>query len=151
MKQIFKSRLQLVKEEEIFYSPKINSSESVNKYSEFARSMFNDGSIELREEFFIILLNRANEVIGCSKISEGGYSGTIADGKMIFSTALLHTNANAIILAHNHPSGQLKPSDTDIRLTNKLVQFGEMIDLPILDHLIITAEGYYSFADEGQL
>ena len=145
---VVQSRLSLIKEDSEFYSPKISCSDSVK---EFAKSIFTEGTLNLREEFFIIMLSRSNNVIGFSKISEGGYSGTVADGKMIFSTALLHTNASGIILCHNHPSGQLKPSDADLTLTRKLVQFGSMIDLPILDHLIITEEGCYSFADNGHL
>lgn len=106
--------------------------------------------MEYRESFYLVLLDRANSILGVSKVSEGGISGTVADGKIIFQTALI-TNSSAIILCHNHPSGQLKPSDNDINLTRKMVEFGKMIDLPILDHLIVTANGYYSFADEGKL
>ena len=100
------------------------------------------------EEFYIILLNRANEIIGKSQISKGGLSGTIADGKVIFSKAL-ELNSSAIILAHNHPSGQLKPSEEDKRLTKSYIAFGKYIDLHILDHLIIADDNYYSFADDG--
>jgi DNA repair protein RadC len=81
-------------------------------------------------------------------ISKGGQSGTIADPKIIFKTAL-EQNAAYIILAHNHPSGNLKPSTEDVRLTKKLVEGGKMMDLLVVDHLIITDKGYYSFADEG--
>ncbi len=100
------------------------------------------------EEFYIILLNRANEIIGKSQISKGGLSGTIADGKVIFSKAL-ELNSSAIVLAHNHPSGQLKPSEEDKRLTKSYIAFGKYIDLHILDHLIIADDNYYSFADDG--
>lgn len=100
------------------------------------------------EEFWILLLNRANHVKSKHLISKGGQSGTVADPKIIFKTAL-ENNAAYIILAHNHPSGNLKPSTEDIRLTKKLVEGGKMMDLLVVDHLIITDKGYYSFTDEG--
>ena len=100
------------------------------------------------EEFYVILLNRANEIIGKSQISKGGLSGTIADGKVIFSKAL-ELKSSALILAHNHPSGQLKPSEEDKKLTKSYIAFGKYIDLHILDHLIIADDNYYSFADDG--
>ena len=105
--------------------------------------------LELKhEEFYILLLNRANEIIHTEQVSKGGVSGTVVDGKIIFKIALDHL-ASSIILCHNHPSGQLKPSNADLQLTTKMVEFGKMIDLPVLDHLIFTDNGYLSFADEG--
>lgn len=100
------------------------------------------------EEFFVIYLNRANCILGCEQISKGGVSGTIADGKVIFSHALKR-KSSAMILAHNHPSGQLKPSESDRKLTKNLVEFGKFIDIQILDHLIVANNNYLSFADEG--
>lgn len=102
------------------------------------------------EEFYSIALSRANKVKSIDVISIGGVSGTVADGKIIFKKAL-EKSASAIILCHNHPSGNLQPSKADINLTQKLKEFGHFIDLPVLDHLIITNEAYYSFADEGIL
>jgi DNA repair protein RadC len=102
------------------------------------------------EEFYAVLLNRANEEIRTVQISSGGLSGTVADGKMIFKAAIEHS-AHGFILVHNHPSGQLFPSDSDKSLTQKMVQFGSFIDLPILDHLIFADNGYFSFADQGIL
>lgn len=102
------------------------------------------------EEFWVILLNRANEVMGVKKISSGGMSGTVADGKMIFRTAI-EDGAHGMILIHNHPSGQLKPSENDLQLTRKMLEFGRYIDLPILDHVIFCDHGFYSFADEGKI
>ncbi|MFT5859864.1 MAG: DNA repair protein RadC [Flavobacteriaceae bacterium] len=102
------------------------------------------------EQFYAMYLNRANEIIGIRQISKGGRSGTVADGKVIFEKAL-EMKSSAIIVAHNHPSGQLKPSVADISLTQSLVNFGNMIDMQILDHLIITDNNYFSFADEGIL
>lgn len=102
------------------------------------------------EEFYIVILNRANKVKSIELISKGGVSGTVVDGKIVFKKALEQI-ASAIILCHNHPSGNLKPSQSDIDLTKRMKSFGAMIDLPVLDHLIITDLGYYSFADEGLL
>ena len=100
------------------------------------------------EEFWILLLNRANMIIGKYEISKGGVSGTVADSKIIFKLAIEHL-ASAIILCHNHPSGNLKPSDTDIKTTEKLKKAGLIMDIPILDHIIIADSGYCSLADEG--
>jgi DNA repair protein RadC len=103
------------------------------------------------EKFYIVTLNRANKVTGVNLISIGGMASTTADGKIIFRNALLN-NAAGIILAHNHPSGQLIPSTQDERLTEKLVSFGALIDCPVLDHLILVPEGgFYSFADAGKI
>jgi DNA repair protein RadC len=102
------------------------------------------------EEFWIVLLNRANVVMRLEKVSSGGVAGTVADPKMIFKTALEHL-ASSIILVHNHPSGNRQPSGADIGLTKKLKEAGGFLDLPVLDHLIYTDLGYYSFADEGLL
>lgn len=100
------------------------------------------------EEFWVLLLNQATYVIGKQLISKGGLAGTVADPKIIFKTAIEH-NAAYIILAHNHPSGRLKPSQQDISLTKKLVESGKLLDLYVLDHLIVTDKLFYSFRDEG--
>lgn len=100
------------------------------------------------EEFWILILNQANYVIGTQLISKGGMAGTVADPKIIFKTALEH-NAAYVILAHNHPSGNLKPSQQDTSITKKLVEAGKMLDLYVLDHLIVTNKLFYSFADHG--
>jgi len=102
------------------------------------------------EEFWMLLLNRANKVVSKHLISKGGQAGTVADPKIIFQTALEH-HAASLIFAHNHPSGSLKPSQSDIDLTKKLIAAGKLLDIAILDHLIITDYGFYSFADEGML
>lgn len=129
---------------EIIERKKINGSRDV---FEFFHGFISDSSYE---EFWILLLNRANKIIKPINISQGGLTGTIADPKKIFKLAL-DAHASSIILCHNHPSGNLKPSDADDKLTKKLKHAGEFLDLPILDHLIIGDEKYYSFADEGQL
>ncbi len=102
------------------------------------------------EEFWIILLNRANKVISTQKISQGGIAGTVIDSRLIMKAALEQL-ASSIILCHNHPSGNKLPSQQDRTITNKLKEAGKLMDLPVLDHLIITESGYYSFADEGLL
>lgn len=113
--------------------------------------LFDNNTIELKEEFFLLLLNRANYVLGWFKLSSGGTSSTVVDVKIIFILAL-RTNASSIILSHNHPSKNLKPSETDISLTNKIKEAGKLLDISVLDHLIITADGrYFTFADEGLL
>ena len=104
--------------------------------------------IEYVEEFCILLLNRASMVIAWAKISQGGIAGTYVDRKCIFQIALA-ANASSIILSHNHPSGNKQPSQSDITETKALVAFGKVLDIEILDHLIMTTEGYYSFLDEG--
>lgn len=102
------------------------------------------------EQFCILLLNRANHLIRTIIISDGGISGTVADPKKIFKLAL-ENNASSIILGHNHPSGQVNPSEADIALTRKLCHAGTLLDLPVLDHIIVGEENYYSFKDEGKL
>ncbi|MEO5603646.1 MAG: DNA repair protein RadC [Cyclobacteriaceae bacterium] len=102
------------------------------------------------EEFWILLLNRANRVIKKHQISQGGVSGTVADPKIIFKVALGEL-ASGIILAHNHPSGNLTASQADIELTKKLKEAGKLLEIQVLDHVIIAGQKYYSFADEGIL
>lgn len=127
--------------------PKITTSKEV--YDHLIK-FWNEEAIEYVEEFKIILLNRAHRILGICDVSRGGISGTIVDPKVIFSCAL-KANASYIILAHNHPSGNLNPSEADKQLTEKLKMAGKFLDLYILDHLIITNENYYSFADDGLL
>ncbi len=100
------------------------------------------------EEFWIINLTRSNQVINIRQISKGGVTGTVVDAKIVFKTAI-DNNAVAVIISHNHPSGNNKPSNEDIKLTSKLREAGKVLDIPILDHVIYTNNGYYSFADEG--
>lgn len=114
------------------------------------RSIWNMDTIELKEEFCILLLSRVNKVKGYYKVSEGGVSGTVVDPKIVFSVAL-KCSACAIILAHNHPSGNTTPSVQDLDLTKKLVAGGKLLEISVLDHLILTTEEYYSFADEGAM
>lgn len=102
------------------------------------------------EEFRIIALNRSNKVIGVELISIGGTTGTVADGKIIFKR-LLELRATACILSHNHPSGALYPSPQDMAITKKICEFSKLIDISILDHIICTDSGFYSFAENGEM
>lgn len=100
------------------------------------------------EEFWVMYLDRRNAVIKKMNVSKGGVTGTVADSKIIFKEAI-QLLASAVILLHNHPSGNLKPSDADIQLTKKMVEIGKIMETPVLDHLIITDKGYFSFSDQG--
>lgn len=149
------SELFNVAEVEITYNPKFKVSErpqinSSKQAYQILIQQWDKGKIELIEEFKILLLNRRNRVLGIVHISSGGFSGTIADPKVIFSAAL-KACASGIILCHSHPSGELDPSREDIALTNKLSNGGALLDLKILDHLVISKDSFYSFTDEGLL
>jgi DNA repair protein RadC len=102
------------------------------------------------EEFWLLLMDRGCRLLDRVRVSQGGMHGTVADPKMIFKTALDH-RASCLVLAHNHPSGQLRPSEEDVRLTKKLVEGGRLLDIAVQDHLIVALTGYYSFADNGTL
>jgi DNA repair protein RadC len=102
------------------------------------------------EEFWILLIGPNGKLLGKEAISKGGLNLTVADPKVIFSMALRYS-ALSIMLAHNHPSGSLKPSQQDISLTKKIAAAGALLDIKVLDHLIITDSGYFSFADEGMM
>lgn len=129
-----------------FSIEKVNSSET--SYN-FAKKFYHD-DINIYESCFIILLNRANNVTGYAKISQGGICGTIVDKKLICKYAI-DALASAVILVHNHPSGNLNPSREDENLTKATREALRLFDIHLLDHLIITEEGYYSFADEGKV
>lgn len=121
--------------------------QSSNDAYQIARTFLTDLS---HEEFYVIMLNRANHFIGKQQISKGGITGTVADSRLIFKSAI-ESMATGIILCHNHPSGNLKPSNEDVRLTKRLIESGKLLEIPVLDHLIITDDGYYSFSDDGNL
>ena len=106
--------------------------------------------IDYCESFHLIMLNRSNRLLGVSKISVGSVGGTVADPKKIFQTAL-RANSSAVILCHNHVSGSTKPSAQDINVTNKCKEAGKFLDLPVIDHIILTRDSYFSFADQGLL
>ncbi|MBW4360265.1 RadC family protein [Flavobacterium taihuense] len=100
------------------------------------------------EEFWVLFLNNSNKILSKSQLSKGGMTGTMVDVRIVFKLAF-EQNATAIILTHNHPSGKLQASDADIQITKKIKTAGQQLDIPVLDHIIITEKGYYSFADEG--
>lgn len=153
MKAVSNLSLFQVSEIKVSYHPKFNASErpkiSTSRQTyDILHQNWDLGRIQMQEQFFILLLNRANNVIGMSEISTGGVAGTVADPKIIFGIAL-KSNSSGIILAHNHPSGNLKPSSEDLSITRKLVEAGKLLNLAVLDHIILTAHGFYSFGDEG--
>lgn len=125
--------------------PKITSSRDAH---EVLRQVWNDSVIELCEQFKVLFTNRANKVLGVFEVSTGGISGTVADPKLIFAAAL-KACSTGLILSHNHPSGNLTPSQADIDLTRKIKEGGKLLEIQLLDHIILTSEGYFSFADEG--
>ncbi|MFC3562902.1 JAB domain-containing protein [Pedobacter jamesrossensis] len=137
---------------EISYKPNFKASErpqidSSSRAFDILLNSWSEDKIEFLEEFKIILLNRANRVLGIVNISQGGIAGAYTDPKVIFAIAL-KANSSGIILSHNHPSGNTQPSQADIRLTEKMVKIGELLELPILDHIIVCTDKYYSFKDE---
>jgi DNA repair protein RadC len=113
------------------------------------RDIWSD-QIDHVEEFYVLFLNRSNQVLGYSCLFRGGLSGTIVDPKIVFQHAL-KANASGIIVAHNHPSGNIIPSGSDENITKKLAEAGKFIEIAVLDSMIITSESYYSFCDEGRL
>jgi DNA repair protein RadC len=140
-----------ISEIKITYNPKFKASERpkvASSQDAFDLIHLQWKDIHYRESFAILLLNRANKCLGFSFISKGGLSGTVADPKMIFQAAL-KANASSIILVHNHPSGNIQPSQNDVNLTKTIVNAGKLLELQAIDHLIVSADAYFSFADEG--
>lgn len=126
---------------------KIYSSEDAYRY---LLPTYKEGAICYKEYFKVLFLNQSNQVLGYTLISEGGITETCADVRIILQAALL-TNSVALILAHNHPSGNLKPSRQDMEITKQVKDAAQIMRIKVLDHLILTDAGYYSFADEGEL
>ena len=143
------AKVRLVYNSDIPYEDRVHIGNSKDAYGIF-KSNWDADTIDLFEEFHILVLDRMNQVLGISRVTAGGTAGTVVDAKLIFQTALL-CNATGVILCHNHPSGNLNPSNADLKLTKKLKNGGLLLDLSVLDHLIISKEGYYSFKDRGQL
>ena len=144
-----------IAEIELTYKNKVNPSErpkisSSQDCYDVLNNVWDNDKIEYIEQFYVVLLNKANRVLGVSKISEGGIGGCICDPKRVFQCAL-KANASAIILAHNHPSGQTNPSEPDLQITKKIKNAANYLDISLLDHLIVTPYIYYSFADDGIL
>lgn len=127
-----------------------NSTETIRK-SDDAASLFQPMlQDKAYEEFWALYLKQNNAIIKKYRISEGGIAATVVDPKKVFKAAL-ECDASGVILCHNHPSGSLNPSASDIALTQKLIEAGKHIDIKVLDHIIVSSQGYYSFADEGKM
>lgn len=142
-----------VTEIEVFYKPKVNKSITIKQSQDIYDLLleeFSTGTLQMQEEVKVILLNRANMVLGIYHHSKGGISSCIVDIKLILSVALKALASN-IILVHNHPSGNLKPSKADISITKKLKKACNYLEINLLDHIIYGIEDYYSFSDEGML
>ena len=122
---------------------------SLSSY-EILKQCFNEDTLNYSEEFVLLLLNYSNRVLGWIKISAGGLAGTVADVRIIFACAI-QTGATRIVVAHNHLSGNLKPSQADIDLTKKIKEGGQLLEIQLLDHVILTDGSYFSFSDEGIL
>jgi len=127
--------------------PQITSSKDA--YHELI-NWFEEDTLALQEQFVVLYLNRANRVLAAYDASRGGLTGTIADPRLIMSTAL-KVAAAGLVISHNHPSGSLKPSEADIHLTEKIKGAGKLLDIQLVDHIILSRDDYYSFADEFQL
>jgi DNA repair protein RadC len=143
-----------IAEVQLIYKSKVKASDrkkitcSRDAYNIFMEN-WNPDIIEFVEEFKILLMNRSNAVLGILDISKGGISGTVTDVRVVYLAAI-KANASGIICAHNHPSRNLNPSESDTRLTQKLKEAGSLMEIQLLDHLIFTTdESYYSFADNG--
>ena len=145
----------IASEVELIYKSKVKTSQRpqiTSSYSAYqiALKAWDSNKIELLEQFKVLMLSNNNKVLGVLEASTGGITGTIVDLRIIFS-ALLKANATAFIIVHNHPSGKLTPSDADRQITRKIKEASKILDITLLDHLIITQESYYSFADKGIL
>ncbi len=138
----------------IVYSKKLNKKDvrkvtSSSDVSKVLKEIWSN-QIETREEFIVLLLDRSNNILGYHVLSSGGITGTVADLRLLFGVAL-QSLATSVIIAHNHPSGNLSPSQSDIALTKKIKEAGEIMSITLLDHIIVTKSGYCSFQDEGYM
>lgn len=144
-----------IAEIQISYSPtiekqfRIRITKSSQAYESLLNS-WNKNTLELQEEFKIILLNNANEILGIHSLSKGSTNGVNVDMKLLFAV-VLKSCATSIIVAHNHPSGILKASESDIAITKKIKKAGELLDISLLDHIIVTKDGFYSMVDDNIL
>jgi DNA repair protein RadC len=153
MKKSSQPNLFSVTEVELTYHNKINTKDrrivkSSSDAFEILMNSWDMSRIDLVEEFMILLLDRNSQCLGLSRISQGGVSACIVDPKIVFATSL-KAMASSIILAHNHPSRNLRPSEADTGITNRLREAGRVLEINVLDHLIISPEGYFSFTDDG--
>lgn len=144
-------KFNIVNEIKLSYSRKGNCERGIGSSLDAVhifREHFDADEMDYRESFFALYLNQANKVLGIKKISECGISSTLVDVRIIMQAALL-CNASAVIVAHNHPSGNLKPSSADIKMTQQIKEATKIMSMSLLDHVILTSDSYYSFADEG--
>jgi DNA repair protein RadC len=142
-----------VGEVELSYKPKFKKLHKVASSEDAYRYLlptYREGTICYKEYFKVLFLNQANQVLGYTLISEGGITETSVDVRIILQAALL-TNSVALVLAHNHPSGSMKPSRQDMEITKQVKEAARLMRITVIDHLILTDEGYYSFSDEGEL
>jgi len=141
-------KLSYIKEHQVseVNNTKIKSSKGS---ADLLRTIWAD-DLDMIERFYVLYLNNANQVQSVSLLSMGGITGTVVDTRILFATAL-NCLATSIIIAHNHPSGNLKPSQADIQLTRKIKEGGQLLDITLLDHIILSEDSYYSFCDEGML
>lgn len=143
----------VVNEIKLSYSRKGNAEKTViNSYqvSEVFRAHFDADQIDYKESFYVLYLDQRNKVLGIKKTSECGISSTMVDVRIVMQGALL-CNASAIVVCHNHPSGNLTPSSSDIKMTKKIEEAAKVLDFNLLDHIILTSDSYFSFLDEGLL
>jgi len=155
MKTTAKSKWEIVSEIELVYKPGIKNTHrpkvtSSRSAYQLAVRCWDPDKIEFIEQFKILLLNQSNTVLGLYEVSSGGLTGTVVDIRLVFSAAL-KAGATGIIMIHNHPSGRTVPSRPDTSITRKVGEAGRLLDILLLDHLIITPESFYSFADDGAL
>ena len=153
MKEQNNHKENIIAEIEVSYRPHIKPSERFKITSpedayQILLNSWDKSKIELVEQFKIILLNRASRVLGICTLTTGTIAGTIVDAKQVFSVAL-KCNATEVMLSHNHPGGSLIPSNADKEITRKMRMAGQILEIKVLDHIIVTAEGFYSFAKEG--
>lgn len=137
------------------YSEDVKQSEMIKiksslEASEVLRNCFNQDTFFMQEQFIILMLNQSSKVLGYYPLSTGGLTATVVDLRLIFSTAI-KTFSTGIIISHNHPSGNPTPSEADKNITKKIKAAGELLDIKLIDHIILTDEQYFSFADEGIL
>lgn len=155
MEVLSKEELSLVAEVTLCFRPEIRPSKRplvkcAKDVYEVLSKFWDTDQLELRETFFMLLLNNHGRVMGIVELSHGGFTGVVVDTKMVFGVAL-KACACSIVVAHNHPSGNLKPSSQDIKVTQRLKAAGELLELPLQDHLIVSAEGYLSLAENGYM
>ncbi len=147
-------KIHMVHEVSIVYKrPLYDEQMKITKSSDAAnifRKIIDEHRIDYKEIFCVMLLSRANQVLGVSEIGSGSTAGVVMNSIELFQLAIL-SNASGIIICHNHPSGNLNPSEQDIEYTRKLKEAAKLLDISLLDHVIISSEGHYSFSDEGML